>query len=136
MNISGSDSEVFDKISQALSSAFDIIKFAGNGFVGKEGFHVAAVVPLLVVPAGTLWTIKYDNNGNLFEEPTPVPRVSYYCGKTWDFRMDFVSEYTLTHLEIVTSDHFSDFLKTFWFEEEDLEGLLISKDLLPESEGN
>lgn len=125
--ILGSDSEVFDKVSQALSSAYDIIQSA---VVGAGAYRVASVIPILVVPTGTLWVIDYDENGKVVDGPKAVEQTSYYCGKTWNFEGQLMNCYTLTHLEIVTFDFLQEFLRLLIVDRHDLAAFLTTENLL------
>ncbi|KKK56891.1 hypothetical protein LCGC14_3059990, partial [marine sediment metagenome] len=59
-DICGNDAEVFEKWSQALASADDLADIASKKGEKQNNFHLAAVLPLLVVPNGKLWTVNYD----------------------------------------------------------------------------
>ncbi|SNB45699.1 hypothetical protein [Geobacter sp. DSM 9736] len=127
--ITGSDAEVFDKVTQALSSAYGVIENAGKNMGGLK-LLVSSVVPILVIPSGTLWKLSYDDTGKVCEGPECVQQVSYYCGKTWSFAGDLVSKYNISHLEIVTFDYLADFLKLLYLDRDDLIDLLTKEGFL------
>ena len=101
----GSDSDVFEKISQSINSTFDIIKechYAGD----KETMVVSFVLPVLVVPNNRIWSICYDTSGNVVDGPKPIPHISYYIDKSWKLGSgnERVERYFISHMEIVEFD--------------------------------
>ena len=124
--ISGSDSEVFDKVSQALCSAHEMVQVAASG---HGNFIVSSVIPILVIPEGSLWVIDYDENGNVVNGPEAVQQTAYYCGKTWSYPGQPLSAYSLSHLEIVTIDYLQEFVRCLYVDQDDLIDLL-KKELL------
>lgn len=121
-DIVGSDSNVFEKISQALNSSDDLIKEAAS-FNSFTKYSVSIIKPVLVVPDKSLWQIIYDSKGNIKTDPKQVEYVPYYCGKSWPYAESDgkLHEYTLSHLDIVTSSYLSDHIKSVLkFENEDL----------------
>jgi len=93
-----SSSDIYEKWSQALASAYDLINSAAND---EEG--CSAVFPLLVVPEGRLWRAEFDQNGSLTGNPRQVDRCSYFVGKRY-WAGDNLSgfPYYLSHLEFIT----------------------------------
>ena len=96
-----SDGDVFEKISQAINSSYDLIR--SSHYAGDEEVTIVSnVVPVLVVPNGRLWAVWYDNSGEIVEGPMPVSAASYYIGKTWSIKGHTNTQhYRLSHLEIV-----------------------------------
>lgn len=100
--LTGNDGDVFEKISQAINAAFDLIKEAHYA-ADKETEVVTVVVPVLVVPDGRIWDIWYKKTGEIKREPTLVNDVEYYIDKSWlvgDATREFARRYYLSHLEI------------------------------------
>lgn len=98
--IEGGDSEVFQKLSQAINSSAELIDRA----VTQYGWMSAvAVVPILVVPDGRLWEIRCDGRGIVEGEPRPIEHISYLIRHNWvrETGSDRV-ELTLSHIELVT----------------------------------
>lgn len=99
----GSDSDVFEKISQAINSTYDLIyesHYAGN----RDRTVYSVVLPILVVPQKRLWTVVYDFDGNIVQDPKYASHVSYYIDKSWkigDEQHEQPVWYYLSHLEIV-----------------------------------
>ena len=98
------DKEVYERWAQALSSANDLIHSCtlDGEEIGATAFSVA--IPMLVVPDGTLWTILFDESGDLVQSPQPVNRCSYYVARSYRYRngiSSWTSPIQLSHLEIV-----------------------------------
>jgi hypothetical protein len=102
----GRDSEVFDRWSQALSSAYDLVASAVSGRPDRPWF-CSITMPALVVSNRTLWTVDYDGNG-VPSAPMQVNECAFYIGKRYDVahsRYGTVA-HTITHLHIFTFDGF------------------------------
>lgn len=93
-----SDSDVFSKLTQAVSSCRDLIDAA----VSSNSLGLHAVVPVLVVPDGTLWSIEYTSAGALSEEARPVNHVTFFLGQEYPISAGVARSFHLTHLEILT----------------------------------
>lgn len=104
------DRDVFEKLTQALASGYDLIQT--SHFAGREGLACGVVLPIVVVPDSMLWVVDYDANGNITSGPVTAAEASYFVGKHW-----FVSEapggrwYTLSHLELCTITHLQSWLR-------------------------
>jgi len=111
-DITGSDSDVFEKISQALNSANDLIKEAAS-FGDYTKYSVSIIRPILVVPDKSLWRIVYDDDGNIKMGPQQVKYIPYYYGKIFTYydRFRDCHEYNLSHLDIVTYSSLQDHVR-------------------------
>lgn len=98
------DAEVYGKWSQALSSADDLVSISTEDGKASESFACfSMVVPVLVVPDGTLWRCVFDFKGERSIEPEQVNRVQYYVGKEYVCGDHLTGgTYKISHLEIVT----------------------------------
>lgn len=116
-----SDSDVFEKISQALNSSNDLIQEASH-YQERAQYNVSVVKPILVVPDGTLWKVVYDDEGNVVDGPGQVAYIPYYYGKSWSYRdRNGKKDYTISHLDIVTLGYLEAHIHTVMgFEGEDL----------------
>jgi hypothetical protein len=96
-----SDSELYDKWAQALSSAQDLIDIACDD-AGEHRLFTAAF-PILVVPDGRLWMVVFDANGARVGDPRQTERCSYFIGRSYvgDDKLRSV-RYLISHLEFVT----------------------------------
>ena len=95
-SLKGKDDEVFERLSQAQSSAFDLIQTAATV---RDPNQTAAVVPMLVIPDETLWCVEYDSEGNP-SEPKQRDEVSFFLGQHIPLK-NFLT-FHLSHIEIVT----------------------------------
>jgi hypothetical protein len=116
------DGDVYDKWSQALSSANDLVGICQkDGDRSIRGFCFSCVVPVLVVPDGTLWSCEFDAGGNRRTVPTKVERAQLYVGREYLIDTNGIGPgepYTLSHLEVVTLSGFGKLieqLKTYQF---------------------
>jgi len=102
--ISATDSEVYDKWSQALSSADDLTYLAcsdGNDRTGDVAMSL--VFPVVVVPNGRLWVTHFDKDGNRTADPHQTDRCSYFVRRSYFHRSPSSGDQvTLSHLEFVT----------------------------------
>ena len=97
------DSEIYDKWSQALSSAHDLIDDSVNERE-RMGLDSSATVvfPVLVVSDGGLWCVDYDSKGGRLSEPKPENEVEFYISREYWKRGQMHAVYTVSHLKIVT----------------------------------
>lgn len=121
-----SDSDVFEKISQALNSSNDLIQEA-SCYQERASNNVSVIKPILVVPDGTLWQVVYDVDGNLNAGPEQVTYIPYFYGKSWTYsNRNGKKNYTISHLDIVTLGYLEAHIRAVMgFEAEDLVDHLI-----------
>jgi hypothetical protein len=111
--ISG-DSGIYDKWSQALSSAHDLVSliFSDGKRIGKQAESL--VFPLVVVPNDRLWCVKYDVNGSRISEPELVNRCSFFVNRQYLYQSSSGEKrFVVSHLEFVTLNgllEFADYL--------------------------
>lgn len=103
-DITSSDSDVYAKWAQALSSAHDLTYEACRDGEKRTGdVCLSLVFPFLVVPDGRLWVVEFDAAGNRTCQPRQTDRCSYFvnlpyyhnCGLSGD-------KMTISHLEFLT----------------------------------
>jgi len=115
--ITAFDGEVFDKISQAINSAVDLISEAHYLDTSKSLFYLTFVCPVLIIPDMFLWQVKYTDDGEQIEEPEQIEHISYYIGKDWTVGDKINSlNYTLSHLEIVTYSGIKNFVGKYLYD--------------------
>jgi hypothetical protein len=96
------DADVFDKMSQAISAAHDLVRISCFASAAPLPHVVSAVIPVLVVPDDRLWMVQYDNSGNITAGPKKVGSVEFYLGKRVEITHGgFQLSCSLSHLEIV-----------------------------------
>jgi hypothetical protein len=96
--ISFGDSGIYDKWSQALSSAHDLISliFYDGQRIDKQ--VVSLVFPLVVVPNDRLWCVKYDVSGNRISD-----RCSFFVNRKYFYSLPSGKKtFVVSHLEFVT----------------------------------
>ncbi|WP_395740056.1 hypothetical protein [Prosthecobacter sp.] len=111
--LTASDSEVFDKWSQALASSFDLVSDAGTSLNEFENTCLTTVIiPVLVVSDGTLWAIDYSANGQIADEPKQVDECTIFVGKKYAFgKTHSFMEHQISHLHVYTKKGFDAFLE-------------------------
>lgn len=112
--ITASDGGVFEKISQAINSAKDLIYEARNLDTKGGKSYITVVCPVLVVPDSVLWQVNYSDDGAMVGSPNQVNHVSYYIGKDWTLRTLPALSYTLSHLEIITFSQIKPLIENYF----------------------
>lgn len=96
------DSEVFDKWGQAIASSNRLIRRALSVNDEYQGaIQHSAVLPVLVVPDGTLWVVDYAGSDN-HTEPTQAHEAQYFIDSKQSINVTPRVTFTLSHLHIVT----------------------------------
>lgn len=72
------ESEIYDRWSQAIASADELCKNATRAAETTPGPTFTVVVPGVVVPDDTLWSLQYDREGNFGSGPVPSKAVSFF----------------------------------------------------------
>ena len=96
------DQATFDKMSQAISSTYDLVRMHLT-----PSNLLFAVLPVVVIPDGRLWQVNYSASGVLETEPTKVPSAALFLDHAWSFGTSAtgVIRFRLSHLEFVTVGH-------------------------------
>jgi hypothetical protein len=95
------DREVFDKWSQALACADDLVAQASDAHERHSAaMFLTSVLPVLVVSDGTLWVADYSEQGVLEREPFSVSEATLFVGRTYSSAFDDAC--ILSHLHIYT----------------------------------
>lgn len=113
--IIGGDGDVFEKISQAINAAYDLIKEAHYA-AEKKLDVVTLVIPVLVVPNDRIWSVWYKETGDLESEPAKKNNIEYYLDKCWrvgDPSDELPRRYYLSYLEIVESQAISKMINKY-----------------------
>ena len=101
------DEQTFDKISQAINGCRDLVERLSSEV---SDVRKRIVVPVLVVPPGTLWQVSYDATGAIAIPPTKVQHSNVFLDSSWDAKSPYGDElsYRISHLEIVAFDGLND----------------------------
>ena len=103
------DAQVYEKWSQAVSSAFDLIARSADEYERTDRRAAAVVVlPMLVLPDKTLWTADYSGEGQLMADPKLADECTLFLGKS--IFAGAVEDYKISHLHIFTKTKFDGFL--------------------------
>jgi hypothetical protein len=98
------DAQVFEKWSQALASADELIADAVYHYRKSDrGLLLTAVIPVLVVSDNTLWVADYSDDGELQGSPRQVSDALLYVGREYSRPLGIT--FTATHLHICTKSH-------------------------------
>ena len=110
--IADSDSDVYDKWAQALSSAVGLIKTARKrAKQHRVSEFSTTVLPAVVVPNDSIWKVAYDENGSICEQPNQVNNCELFVGR--EIRFDdlaFSHSFKFSHIHFFTIRGFSSFL--------------------------
>ena len=100
--LTSADSEVFEKWSQALGSADELLDDARTAIDVDEGsMFWTFVVPILVIPDGTLWVADYSEDGTLVGDPVQATATTVFVGRSYSAA--FANTHVLSHLHVFTS---------------------------------
>lgn len=104
------DSEVYEKWAQAVSSAYDLISEANRAFADDEELKAAyMILPVVVVPDGTLWVKDYQLDGTPAGPPGQTDETTFYLNHSlWKKGQMF--SYTISHLHFVTKKGLGSFI--------------------------
>jgi hypothetical protein len=107
-----SESDIYDKWSQALASSVELAERAC--FLSQDSKYpekvCSMVMPVVVVPDELLWTVNYDQAGQISQDPDIVEECVYFVDRK--FRVDGLnsSHFILTHIHFVTLKGFKNLL--------------------------
>lgn len=94
------DSPLFEKITQAVNSSFDLIKCISTK---KDRSFNALIIPVLVIPDNRLWGVSYNEDGSINSDVEQITSCSYYLNQEWLIQHPINRMvYRISHLEIVT----------------------------------
>lgn len=97
------DADVYEKWSQALSSAHDLIASVTDLMTYRVKGGSGLILPIVVVPDGMLWEVRYGSDGERLSDPVPVDRVSFFTAHEYKSPFRDCQTFILSHLEFVTS---------------------------------
>ena len=100
--IYASDQDVFDKWAQCLASADELVGMsASEGDDDFPNVSYVSVLPIVVVPDARLWTVEYDNDGELKTAPTQTDHCSLFVNHAYDMEFNGPT-LRISHVEFVT----------------------------------
>ena len=105
------DSDSYDKWSQALASAADLVTRACGAHFRCGVMQIFSfVLPVLVISDNTLWVVDYNDRGQR-SEPKPAEECQLFVDRAYEIGRRGVDPYTITHLHIYTRTGFASFLR-------------------------
>jgi hypothetical protein len=101
--LTGDDSDTFERISQAINSAEELVIEA---LLNASPPFIRVVVPVLVVPTGTLFQIDFNAAGDIHKHAHSVEEATLFIDHAWstDKGIEGRLDYAMSHLHIVTFD--------------------------------
>lgn len=113
--VRSSDSDVYDKWAQALSSAVELATSAcESAKIFSVSHFYTAVVPIVVVPDDLLWKVIYEENGNVSLEPAQVNECELFVGRSIEVSgpkgKPWFQQFTFSHVHFLTLTGFSSYL--------------------------
>jgi hypothetical protein len=110
--ITASDSEVYDKWAQAVSSSYGLLeKLQEEIEHSPDNEGLVVIMPILVVPDDMLWTAGFASFGECTVPPKKSKRCEYLLGKEYYLREVMKGfSYRLSHLSIMTLSGLKQFL--------------------------
>lgn len=122
---SDNDKEIFDKISQCLNSSNDLISLDIDEMKDKYCFVI--ILPIVVVPNGSLWEVKYQSNSEI-SKPYLSDRCSLLVERSYRYGTDYNEAMILSHLEIMTFNGLKEFIATFLNDEDTISQTFFHND--------
>lgn len=111
------EGEVFDKWTQALSSANDVVKDAMSAAKPTGGgVFLSVVLPIVVFPDKTLWTASFDQDGKLDDDPKQTDCCHFFVGQRYTREAEAVGiyhPYLISHISFFTIAGLNIFLRSF-----------------------
>jgi hypothetical protein len=107
------DAEAFEKWSQALASASDVIHDNATECESIENAHLFSVtLPVLLVANRTLWAVDYDSTGVEIAAPRKIESAEFFVGRSYSSIMPTFN-YEVSHLHVVTLAGLIDLVGSF-----------------------
>lgn len=105
------NADIYDRWAQAVASSVELAEGARSFASEMSRAFSSLVLPVVVVPDGTLWKATYDADGRIGEAPAVVEECEFFVGRKLNLgRQPFV----LTHIHFVTLSGLESLLSRFW----------------------
>lgn len=109
--LTASDTDTYDKWSQAVASAAQLVEQACTSMTQRPQIPVFTfAAPVLLVNDGTLWVVDYDQNG-LRKKPAAATEAQLFLGQEHVVGEGTRLAYRLNHLLIFTRNGFTAWLQ-------------------------
>jgi hypothetical protein len=104
---SDGDSEIYDRWSQALASSHELALEAARNPLDAKSYTF--IMPMVVVPNGSLWTVEYNENGKVPGEPQQVKHCEYHVAH----KIDVGIPYLITNIHFLTIEGLRSLISEF-----------------------
>jgi hypothetical protein len=109
------DHEIYDRWSQALASAKDLVLEARHYADHYKLPHLFTIVlPLVVLPNRALWSAEYNENGKLVDQPSEIDQCELFVAREIEVPAEFAQQpssvFNFSHIHFFTINGFADFL--------------------------
>lgn len=108
-----SEPDIYDKWSQALASSVELAERAGSLSQDSQNYPdkvLSMIMPVVVVPDGLLWTVNYDQAGQIPEDPALVEECEFFADRKFHVEGSSSSQFVLTHIHFATLKGFFNML--------------------------
>lgn len=114
-NIVAHDSELFDRLSQCLSSANDLVsRIYWDGEEEENKLYKSSIFPIVAIPNGRLWVVEYDYDGNKISDPYQTDQCSCFVGRRYEMGSKITGKSIwLSHVEIMTYEGLNMFINNY-----------------------
>jgi hypothetical protein len=110
--LGGQEGDFSARWMQAISSAHELCQRAASAAQYDYQPVKSVIIPMLVVPDDSLWSVGYDHSGNLESDPMLTDEVCFYLNQRIAVYPNFVG-LRLSHLHFFTLRGLSKFLNDF-----------------------
>jgi hypothetical protein len=111
-----SDPDVFDRWAQALASSVEMAESALS--LVQDGPYkrcCSVILPVVVLPNATLWTVPYHNDGSLTKDPSTTDDCTFFA----DAKPTVAGKpFALTHIHFTTLKGFESLLNRITYEDQ------------------
>lgn len=105
------DGDIYTTLNQSIASCYDLCQ-NGTGYIYE--LHplelYTAIIPIVVVPDDCLWTLVYNETGEIISDASRTSYCEYFVGKNIKLRPNMAggatAALTITHLHIYTLSGF------------------------------
>jgi hypothetical protein len=101
-DLDGNDAATFEKIHQALNSCEGLVR---QLVTRSDAPEIRMILPVLVVPARTLWQVDFMNDGQLKTLPRLIESSTLFLNHGWTVEREPTIgpiTYQVSHIELVS----------------------------------
>lgn len=109
------DGDIYTTLNQSIASCYDLCQ-NGTGYIHElHPFELhTAIIPIVVIPDDCLWTLAYNEAGEIISDASSTNYCEYFVGKNIKLRPNMAggatAVLTITHLHIYTLSGFREFV--------------------------